>query len=108
MEAITNNHRHIGRPPGIRPGADGLTDRQRLPQDPDTIRLSAGAGPDQIMAYLSQDRIHLLCRRHFPKASISDDYQPVTAEDLGSLGRGFRPGGGGHRCSVCDLDALTG
>lgn len=29
MEAITDNHRHIGRPPGIRHGVDGLTDRQR-------------------------------------------------------------------------------
>lgn len=29
MEAITNDHRHTGRPPGIRPGADGLPDRQR-------------------------------------------------------------------------------
>jgi repressor LexA len=28
MEA-TANHRHIGRPPGIRAGADGLTERQR-------------------------------------------------------------------------------
>ncbi|MER8118987.1 transcriptional repressor LexA [Streptomyces sp. NPDC094031] len=29
MEAITNDHRPIGRPPGIRLGVDGLTDRQR-------------------------------------------------------------------------------
>jgi hypothetical protein len=29
MEAITNTYRHIGRPPGIQTGADGLTERQR-------------------------------------------------------------------------------
>ncbi|MEU6290249.1 transcriptional repressor LexA [Streptomyces sp. NPDC046988] len=29
MEAIATTSRHSGRPPGIRPGADGLTDRQR-------------------------------------------------------------------------------
>ncbi|MEU6355201.1 transcriptional repressor LexA [Streptomyces sp. NPDC047072] len=29
MEVITNTYRHVGRPPGIRPGADGLTVRQR-------------------------------------------------------------------------------
>ncbi|MEU1076478.1 MULTISPECIES: transcriptional repressor LexA [unclassified Streptomyces] len=29
MEAIANSYRHIGRPPGIRTGADGLTVRQR-------------------------------------------------------------------------------
>ncbi|MYS33636.1 repressor LexA [Streptomyces sp. KhCrAH-43] len=29
MEAIATTSRHSGRPPGIRPGTDGLTDRQR-------------------------------------------------------------------------------
>ncbi|MEV5279698.1 transcriptional repressor LexA [Streptomyces sp. NPDC006692] len=29
MEAIANTYQHIGRPPGIRTGADGLTERQR-------------------------------------------------------------------------------
>ncbi|GAA0903792.1 hypothetical protein GCM10009574_093730 [Streptomyces asiaticus] len=57
--------------------------------NPTTIRLSAGVGPDQTVAYLSQDRIHLLCRRHFPKASVREDYQPVTAEELEGLGQGF-------------------
>jgi hypothetical protein len=72
-------------------------------------RFHAGDGHDAVVAYLSRDRVHLLCRRHTPEAPISDDhqYRAVTAEELQALGIGFRPGGGGHRCSVCNLDVLT-
>nr|BEK62781.1 hypothetical protein KPHV_00080 [Kitasatospora purpeofusca]BEK71250.1 hypothetical protein KPHV_84770 [Kitasatospora purpeofusca] len=79
------------------------------PEDPDTILVPAQAGRDQVVAHLSQDRVHLLCRRHTPEAPTSHDdrYQPVTAEELEALGHGFRPGGGGHNCSVCNLDVLT-
>ena len=94
-KAIGNAVAHIPAPPAPDP------------QDPDTIRVAAGAGRDRVVAYLSQDRVHLLCRRHTPKAPISNDYQSVTAEGLEALGQGFRPGGGGHRCSVCNLDVLT-
>jgi hypothetical protein len=70
-----------------------------------SIPLPAASAPDQVVAYLSQDRVHLLCRRHIPTAP--NDYLPVTVEDLEDLGHGFRPGGGGRHCSVCNLDVLT-
>lgn len=73
------------------------------PNDPPEIHLSAATAPDQVVGYLSQDHVHLLCRRHIPQAP--NDYLPVTVEDLEDL---FRPGGGGRRCSVCDLDVLIG
>ncbi|MFJ1709386.1 hypothetical protein [Kitasatospora sp. NPDC088346] len=77
------------------------------PDDPDTVRVPDGA--DGTVAYLSQDRVHLLCLRHAPTAPAGDSgrYEPVTADHLQALGQGFRPGGGGHHCSVCDLDILT-
>ncbi|MFR0367492.1 hypothetical protein [Streptomyces sp. MCC20] len=71
------------------------------PTDPYEIRLPVASAPDQVVGYLSQNRVHLLCRRHPPQAPT--DYLPVTVEDLEGL---FRPGGGGRRCSVCDLDVL--
>lgn len=66
--------------------------------------LPAASAPDQVVPYLSQDRVHLLCRRHLPAAP--NDYLPVTVEDLEDLGHGFRPGGGGRHRSVCNLDVL--
>jgi hypothetical protein len=54
-----------------------------------SIPLPAASAPDQVVAYLSQDRVHLLCRRHVPTAP--NDYLPVTVEDLEDLGHGFRP-----------------
>jgi hypothetical protein len=69
------------------------------------IPLPAASAPDQVVAYLSPDRVHLLCRGHIPTAP--SDYLPVTARELEALGRGFRPGGGGRHCSVCDLDVLS-
>ncbi len=76
------------------------------PDDPDTILVPAGA--DGTVAYLSPDRIHLLCLRHAPTAPADggDRYKPVAAEDLQALGHGFRPGGGGHHCSVCRRDVV--
>ncbi|WP_189269645.1 hypothetical protein [Streptomyces fuscichromogenes] len=73
------------------------------PNDPHEIHLPAATAPGQVVGYLSQDRVHLLCRRHVPQAP--NDCVPVTGEGLEGL---FRPGGGGRRCSVCDLDVLIG
>jgi hypothetical protein len=79
------------------------------PDDQGTIFESASGGRDQVVAYLSPDRVHLLCRGHAPEAPTSGDdrFRPVTADELQALGHGFRPGGGGHCCSVCNLDLLT-
>ncbi|ALV39366.1 hypothetical protein AS200_45630 (plasmid) [Streptomyces sp. CdTB01] len=68
------------------------------------IPLPAASAPDQVVAYLSPNRVHLLCPRHIPTGP--NDYLPVTVEGLEALGRGFRPGGGGRHCSVCNLDVL--
>jgi hypothetical protein len=65
------------------------------------IPLPAVSAPDQVVAYLSPNRVHLLCLRHRPTAP--SDYLPVTPGDLEDL---FRPGGGGRHCSVCNLDVL--
>ncbi|MFJ9521867.1 hypothetical protein ACIRPK_26885 [Kitasatospora sp. NPDC101801] len=77
------------------------------PDDPDTLLIPDSAA-EEVVAYLSPDRVHLLCLRHAPTAPADDDgrYEPVTANDLQALGHGFRPGGGGHHCSVCHLDVL--
>ncbi|MFJ8158434.1 hypothetical protein [Streptomyces sp. NPDC094468] len=72
------------------------------PNDPHVIRLPAATAPDQVVGYLSPDRVHLLCLGHIPQAP--SDYLPVTVDDVENL---FRPGGGGRRCSVCDLDVLN-
>jgi hypothetical protein len=69
--------------------------------DPHEIHVRAASGPDEAVGYLSPDSVHLLCRRHIPRTSTN--YRPVTIEDLENI---FRPGGGGRRCSVCDLDVL--
>ncbi|WP_188309891.1 hypothetical protein [Streptomyces sp. CBMA123] len=76
------------------------------PDDLDTLFIPAGA--DGTVAYLSPDRVHLLCLRHAPAAPAGEEdrYEPVTAEDLQALGTGFRPGGGGHHCSICNLHVL--
>ncbi|MFJ4680518.1 hypothetical protein [Kitasatospora sp. NPDC088783] len=66
-----------------------------------TYRPAAG----QVVAYLSHDRIHLLCRAHAPHTP--DDFLPVTAGELDSWGPGFRCAGGGRDCSVCGLDAMA-
>ncbi|WP_431983819.1 hypothetical protein [Streptomyces qinglanensis] len=50
--------------------------------------------PDEIVAHRSQ--YHLLCRRHTPKEPISNDYTPVTSENLEN----------GGRCTVCGIDVL--
>ncbi|MFD8386162.1 hypothetical protein ACFV2X_47980 [Streptomyces sp. NPDC059679] len=60
--------------------------------DPFNVRVPGV--PDQIVAYRSQ--YHLLCRRHIPKEPISDDYNPVTSEDLEN----------GGNCTVCGIDVL--
>ncbi|MEU9405504.1 hypothetical protein ACGF5O_44935 [Streptomyces sp. NPDC048291] len=66
------------------------------PEDPGVWPpLPAGSADNRIVAYRRLDRVHLLCRRHKPEP-LTDDYEPVTSDDLER----------GGICTVCHVDVL--